>query len=70
MHNESAWEDHLRLAVSYLLLGKEPAIKPQMHSIIESKFQQHFKAAEIIAKENKPNTHVLKYHPLRSTTML
>jgi hypothetical protein len=66
MNRESVWEDHLRLAVSYLILGQELEIKPQMHAIIESKFQQHFNAAEIIAKESESNINVLRYHPLRS----
>jgi hypothetical protein len=66
MNRESVWEDHLRLAVSYLILGKELEIKPQMQAIIESKFQQHFNAAEIIAKESQPNIHALNTLQLRS----
>jgi hypothetical protein len=51
MNRQSDWEDHLRLAVSYLILGKELKFKPQMHAIVEAKFQQHFNEAQIIAKE-------------------
>jgi hypothetical protein len=51
MNRQSDWEDHLRLAVSYLILGKELEFRPQMHAIIEAKFQQHFNEAEFIAKE-------------------
>jgi hypothetical protein len=56
MNRQSVWEDHLRLAVSYLLLRKELEFRPQMYAIVEAKFQQHFNEAEIIAKEDEAIT--------------